>query len=87
MNSPIADIKRAMLRALARTEGLPLPDDSLNSFLAKAVVPRPLHSDLEQAKRELEQDGFIQGARDDLDANLVTWTLTDRGAHKARQLG
>ena len=29
---------------------------------------------------------YIQGNRDELD-DLLTWTLTDKGRHKARQLG
>jgi hypothetical protein len=85
--NPIADIKRFVLRALARTGGIPMPGDSLDAAVNQAVVPRPLHSDVSQAKRELEQDGFIQGARDDMDRELITWTLTAKGEHKARQLG
>ncbi len=48
--------------------------------------PRPLQSDINQAKRELEHDGYLQGNRDELDG-LLTWTLTEKGRHKARQLG
>ena len=47
---------------------------------------RPLQSDIHQAKRELEAGGFIQASRDELD-DLPTWTLTDKGRHKAKQLG
>jgi len=82
----VKDIKRFLLRALARTDGLPMPESSLIQAAKDALVPRPLLSDIEQAKRELEADGFTQGTRDELDGS-VTWTLTTKGAHKAKQLG
>ena len=41
---------------------------------------------MDETKRELESAGYLQGARDELD-DLLTWTLTDKGRHKARQLG
>ncbi len=84
--NPIGDIKRFLLRALWRLDGLPWPDALLDEAARAGVMPRPLQSDINQAKRELERDGFIQGHRDELDG-LLTWTLTDKGRHKARQLG
>ncbi|HEV2207318.1 MAG TPA: hypothetical protein VG167_00970 [Verrucomicrobiae bacterium] len=84
--NPIPEIKRFILRALARTGGLPLPDSSLNDAVRQAIVPQPLLSDVEQSKREMEADGFIGGSREDLDGTL-TWTLTAKGTHKAKQLG
>jgi DNA-binding MarR family transcriptional regulator len=84
--NPISDIKRFLMRALWRLNGLPWPDALMNEAARQALVPRPLQSDINQAKRELEAAGFIQGNRDELD-ELVTWTLTDKGRHKARQLG
>ena len=86
MNHPISDIKRFLLRALRRTNGLPWPDALLDEAARQGVMPRPLQSDINQAKRELENAGYILGARDELD-DLLTWTLTDKGRHKARQLG
>jgi len=83
---PIGDIKRFMLRALARLDGLPWPDGLLDEAARRGLLPRPLQSDLSQAKRELESAGYLQGQRDDLDGSL-TWTLTDKGRHKAKQLG
>ena len=84
--NPVSEIKRFILRALNRAEGLPVPDDSLNAAIGQAVVPRPLQSDVNQAKRELEGSEFIQGKKDDLDGTL-TWTLTSKGLHRAAQLG
>ena len=84
--NPIPDIKRFVLRALWRLNGLPWPDALMDEAVRQALVPRPLQSDIHQAKRELESAGFIQGNRDDLD-EAITWTLTDKGRHKAKQLG
>jgi len=81
----IGDIKRLILRALLRLEGIPWPDPLLDEAARQGVAPRPLQSDINQAKRELERAGYIQGDRDDFDGQL-TWTLTDKGRHKARQL-
>ncbi len=83
--NPLADIKRFVLRALLRLNGIPWPDALLEEAVHRVLVPRPLISDLNQAKRELEQAGFIQGSRDELDG-MVTWTLTDKGRHKAKEL-
>jgi hypothetical protein len=84
--NPISDIKRFLMRALWRLNGLPWPDALMDEAVRQALVPRPLQSDINQAKRELETAGFIQGNRDELD-ELLTWTLTDKGRHKAKQLG
>jgi hypothetical protein len=84
--NPISDIKRFVLRALFRLDGVPWPDPLLDDAVRQGILPRPLQSDINQAKRELEAAGFLQGDRDDLDG-LLTWTLTEKGRHKARQLG
>ena len=84
--NPISDIKRFLLRALFRLNGVPWPDALLDDAARQGVLPRPLQSDINQAKRELESAGYAQGSRDELDG-LVTWTLTDKGRHKAQQLG
>ena len=84
--NPIPDIKRFLVRALHRLNGLPWPDALLDDAVRQALVPSPLQSDIQQAKRELETGGFLQGSRDELDDQL-TWTLTEKGRHKAKQLG
>lgn len=83
--NPLGDIKRFVLRALLRLRGIPWPDGLLDDATRQGLRPRPLQSDINQAKRELERAGFIQGARDELD-DTVTWTLTDKGRHKATEL-
>jgi hypothetical protein len=82
---PVNELKRFILRALWQLKGIPWPDTILEDAARQAVLPRPLQSELNQAKRELEQDGFIQGDRDELDGSL-TWTLTAKGRHRAKQL-
>ena len=84
--NPISDIKQYLMRALWRLNGLPWPDALMDEAVRQALVPRPLQSDINQAKRDLETAGFIQGNRDELD-ELLTWTLTEKGRHKAKQLG
>ncbi len=84
--NPIGDIKRFLLRALWRLDGIPWPDALLDEAARQGVMPRPLQSDINQAKRELERDGYLQGNRDELDG-LLSWTLTEKGRHKARLLG
>jgi len=83
--NPIADIKRFVLRALGRLNGVPWPDLLLDDAARQGVVPRPLQSDINQAKRELEAAGYILGRRDEFD-EVLTWTLTDKGRHKAKQI-
>ena len=83
---PIPGIKRFLLRALFRLKDIPWPDPLLDDAMRQGILPRPLQSDINQAKRELETAGYIQGNRDELD-DLLTWTLTDKGRHKAKQLG
>ncbi len=81
----VPEIKRFVLRAMLRLRGIPWPDALLEDAVCHAIVPRPLLSDIHQAKRELETCGYIQGEVDELDEG-VTWTLTTKGRHKARQL-
>lgn len=84
--NPLGEIKRFLLRAMLRLNQLPWPDPLLDEAVRQGAWPRPLVSDIHQAKRELESAGYIQGNRDDLDG-LLTWTLTDKGRHKAHELG
>ncbi len=83
--NPVSDLKRFLLRALWRLNGLPWPDALLNEAARRAVLPPPLAGDISQAKRDLERGGFIQGCRDELDDQL-SWTLTEKGRHKTREL-
>ncbi len=84
--NPVNDIKRFILLALWQLKGSPWPDALLDDATRQAILPRPLQSDLNEAKRALEREGYIQGDRDDFDQAL-TWTLTAKGRHRAKQLG
>lgn len=81
-----AQLKIFMLRALARMDGLPMPQDSLLESARQAVSPRPALAEAEAACRELELDSYVSGARDDV-TSVMSWTLTEKGRHKAQQLG
>lgn len=81
----VAEIKKLLLRTLAAW-AMPVQEGLLIITAQEAFPRRPLLSDILDARRELERDGFISGAKDDLDANVTTWTLTVKGQHKAKQL-
>ena len=82
----VNEAKRFALRALWRLNGIPWPDVFFDDTIRQGVLPRPLQSEIAQVKRELESAGYIQGHRDDLDG-MLTWTLTEKGRHKAKELG
>ncbi len=75
-------IKRAMMRALQAAK---MPEGALAEACEEQVAPRPLRSDINQARRDLEAGGLIVGAR-----NVVTgetwWALTTEGELEARKL-
>lgn len=77
-------IKRFILRALTMADAA-MADEALDTAIKDGLAPRPLQSDIERAKRELEAGKFILGQRDDFDGT-VTWTLTTEGKHKAAEL-
>lgn len=79
------ELKRFFLRALHRMDGAPLPQSTLLAA-ARTAFPGVLESEISDAHRQLEADGFLAGNRDDLDGQ-VTWTLTVKGKHKASSLG
>jgi len=83
--SQVTEIKRLVLMVLLRMDGDPMPGGALDSAAKRGVVPRPLESDIELAKHQLEGDHYIVGTRDDLDGS-VTWGLTTKGELKAKQL-
>ena len=84
--SLIADMKVFILRALARMNEIPMPGEQLFQSVKNVFEPKPLDSEIKTALKELEADGFISGVRDDFDAAKFTWTLTEKGTHKARKL-
>lgn len=78
-------IKRFILRALQAMGGVPMPGEAMDAGVKAALAPRPLQSDIELARHELEEQGFILGTKDELDGS-VSWALTTKGQIKAKQL-
>jgi hypothetical protein len=77
-------IKRFILRVLLAAGGSPMAETTMD-IAVKDTLQRPLQSDIDQARRELEGAGFILGTRDELDGG-VSWALTVKGELKAKQL-
>ena len=78
-------IKRFILRALMAAYPTPLPGEALDAAVRTGVNPRPLMSDVELAKRDLEARGMIVGTRDPVD-DSVSWALTPAGVIQAKPL-
>ena len=85
MSDQVGQIKRFILRALLKLEGAPMPGEALDQAVKETLAPRPLQSDIELARRDLEEKKFILGTKDELDGN-VSWSLTTKGELKAKQL-
>jgi hypothetical protein len=81
----IKDIKKFLLRAVLAADGQPIPDAALDTAAKDTMVPRPLQSLIDQAKRELSDAGFLHGTPDELDGS-VNWTLTMKGKATAEKL-
>ena len=62
-----------------------MPQGALVQAVKQLARPgQPTTADVEEALKDVEADGYAQGASDDLAE--TTWTLTTKGVHKARQL-
>ena len=79
------DIKKLVLKLLLTWDSRPAPDHVVLAWVKQGVNPTPTVAEVSAALRELETDQFISGATDELD-KTVSWTLTTKGQHKARQL-
>lgn len=77
-------LKRFILRALDQMGGQPISQIALFAAV-RSAFPTALESEITAAHKDLESDGFVAGARDDLDSQ-VTWTLTTKGQHKANAI-
>lgn len=78
-------IKRLVLKVLLACDGVPMGGEILDGVIKTQLVPRPLASDIEIARNDLESGGYIIGTRDDVDGG-VTWALTTKGILKAKQV-
>jgi hypothetical protein len=76
---------RLILLALNACDGLPMPEAALVSAVQIARRPvSPTAGDVLDALKDTEAEGYVSGLSDDVLGR--SWTLTEKGAHKARQL-
>lgn len=82
-----ANIEKNILRALNAADGVPLPQSALVQVVQSLSLPdRPTMGDVLDALRSAEGKSLVAGASDKDGINETSWTLTDKGTHKARQL-
>ena len=78
-------LKQFVLLALKACDGLPMPQSALVQAVKQLARPgQPTTADVEDALKDIEAEGYTQGASDDI--SETTWTLTAKGVHKARTL-
>jgi hypothetical protein len=78
-------LKRLILLALLRCDGVPMPEDSLVGAVQVMARPdRPTAADVGIALKDVESSGYVSGLSEDLVG--TSWTLTEKGKHKAAQL-
>jgi hypothetical protein len=81
-----SELKKQLLRALNEADGLPFPESALAQAAKQMVRPaEPTNADVTDALRACEREAYVLGVTDDF-AQERTWTLTEKGKHKARQL-
>jgi len=79
-------LKPKVLLALNAADGVPFPASALAQAVKQLARPaQPTSADVADALRACEEEGYICGVTDTL-TNEVTWTLTEKGVHKARQI-
>jgi hypothetical protein len=78
-------IRTAILKALRRCDGVPMPEEALLGAVQSLVRPEPGATDVRAEIKEMEQvEGFISSHSDSITGK--SFTLTARGEHKAKQL-
>ncbi|MDE2099099.1 MAG: hypothetical protein KGL39_17730 [Patescibacteria group bacterium] len=77
-------LKRIILTGLLAADGMPLPESALISAVKITAPERPTDGDVFEALKDVEAKGYVSGLTDDIAGR--TWSLTDAGKHKARQL-
>lgn len=79
-------LKRGCLLILNAYAGTPMPELALLSAMrSHARQLDPTEADCREALRDCEAEGYAQGHTDDFDGSR-SWTLTEKGIHKARSL-
>lgn len=81
-----ANLKRSILLVIKSWDGMPMPQRSvITAAQAHAGQPRPTDSDMSDALRACETEGYITGTVDEFSGEQV-WLLTAKGIIKAQQL-
>jgi len=81
-----ARLKQFALQGLLAADGTPMPESALITHLQNAARPKSASiAECLVAIRELEAERWISGAHDDLTGEK-SYTLTEKGKHKAIQL-
>lgn len=78
-------IKIFALKALLNMDGVPLRDETLHHYIGLGFQPAPPTLDITTALKEAQAEGYIAGSTNEFE-KTVTWTLTTKGEHKAKQL-
>lgn len=67
-------------------DGMPMDEASLcTAVRAHAKPDRPTDSDVAEALKECEMEGYVMGVTDGFSKER-SWSLTQKGEHQARQL-
>lgn len=80
-----ANLAIAVLRTLQACDGIPMPESALVSAVQLGQRhAEPTATDVMVAVRDVEAEGLAQGISDTLTGK--SWTLTEKGSHRAKQL-
>jgi hypothetical protein len=78
-------LKICILKSLLAADGVPMPEASLIGAVQTMARPVfPTDGDVIEALKEAERELYCAGVTDDLTGR--SWTLTEKGVHKARKL-
>lgn len=78
-------LMRAILLTLLACDGVPMPEDSLISAVrltTREILPTGDH--VREALADVKNSRLVSGESDELIG--TSWTLTESGKHRARQL-
>ncbi len=80
------ELKKQLLRALNQADGVPFPESALAQAVKQLVRPaQPTSAEVALALKDCEAEGYVNGITDDF-IQERSWTLTEKGKHKAIQL-
>lgn len=77
-------IKRFILISLQEMDGIPMTSRAMEDQV-RITFPGVHTSDILDARRDLETNGYVCGNTNTA-IGTVTWTLTEKGQHAAKQL-